>query len=112
MACSNSDINKIIDAVINSTALEPYYHVDELPERKPLRIQRNSLLAKDVILSKFGVPVVFVDEHPHLAFTRIDIGKEKAKIDFRYIPEGIRGEVWLNHITCDWVVTKTSVIEE
>jgi hypothetical protein len=103
---------KIIETVINADALAPYYHVDTLHDRKPLRIQINNVLKEKYPLSMFGESVVYVTDSPHLVFSRLDISGEKAEVAFRYLPEGVRGEMSLEKKNIGWMVTRSNLVEE
>ncbi len=96
-----SDLGQLLQLVLDAEPLAPYYHVDQAPERKPVRIARGPAVASEPALVKFGVPVVYegaaelaASGKPHFEVRRVIVNAELAYIHFAYAVEGIVGEAW------------------
>lgn len=108
----NNNISELIHAAINFSELDNYYHVSELPDRIPLRVLINNVVTKSYHHIKFGKPVLYVSDNPHLIFNSISIDKRnKAKVVFRYIPEGLSVEIILKKKS-SWVIIDSKLKEE
>ena len=72
------DICEIIQTTINLPKLQQYYHVDIIPERKPLKVV-TKLGGKNCInITKFSEPVIILESPPirekaYLQFNKIKI---------------------------------------
>ena len=109
---------QIWQLIIDLPDMDGFYHVDERPDRKPLRILRNDLTPSQLRLVKFGVPVELVSPSeiakgvPFLEFTSIEISEDRAHVEFRYVVEGIKGTVTLEKIGLNWKVAAKSIVEQ
>ncbi|HBZ54645.1 MAG TPA: hypothetical protein DEO88_04490 [Syntrophobacteraceae bacterium] len=113
-----SDLGPILQLVIDLDKLQPYYHADTIVERKPLRILRNEVIPSDVPLKKFGQPVSFISSDqaggrkvPYLEFTQINMAGETATVTFRYLVEGLAGNVQLHRTPEGWKVESSQITE-
>lgn len=114
----NNQRELILQTVIDMSALQSYFHVDEDTNRKPLYVEKNSVIAKNLKLNKFGEPVKFAscDEikklgKPYLEFTKFDLKGDKAKVVFRYRVEGLEGTVNLSKTGDSWSVDNQKIDE-
>ncbi len=108
----NSYIKELIYAAINFYELENYYHIAELPNRIPLRVLINDVVVKNYHHIKFGKPVLYVSEKPHIIFNSISVdNKNTAKVVFRYIPEGLKIKIILRK-NSTWEVISSELKEE
>lgn len=115
---TENDLTKIIQLVIDLPALERYYHVDTVADRKPLFILKNEVLAETISLSKFGETVNFAscDEikevnKPYLEFATLEVKEDTATVVFRYRVEGIEGRLLLSKQSGEWMVQKQELVE-
>jgi len=118
MASGNSDLQQVYQATLDSSALDRYFHVDALPERKPLLILKNDQVLGEPKLTKFGESIKYVSRAeielnrlPHLEFLRFSINGDSAHVEFAYPPEGIAGVVTLAKDGSGWHVTSHSIVE-
>jgi len=114
---SESDVQQIVQKVIDYQGLDAYFHVDVRPERSPLIIMDNDLL-RGIHLEKFGQQVQFMSRpdilkkrKPYLAFSKINIQADEALLMFVYPAEGIAGEVHLEKQKNTWKVTAAKIVE-
>ncbi len=112
MAHETKEMTPLIATVIDAETLKPYYHVDTLADRSPLRIQLNSVLDHSLPLTAFGEPVAFVTEDPHLVLTRLIVNGDSAEVELRYLPEGIRGSLSLSRQGGIWTIIDSHIVEE
>lgn len=108
--CANADENgnkadeasllghKIVQKLLDNPDLNSYFHVDVLPQRKPLVIVSNGLFRSDSNLTKFGHPVIILDDKaslgpdkPYLEIMSLTIEDKLAEVRFSYPVEGIVG---------------------
>jgi hypothetical protein len=113
-----NDFEQIFQLTIDLEALEQYYHINELPDRRPLVILQNKITANKPRLIKFGVPVKYANltknekgRLPYLEFTKVDIHTYTAKVDFIYPVEGIAGTVNFRKKEGLWKVEKFRLVE-
>lgn len=96
-----SELGPILQALVDAPPMEMYFHVDELPERAPLRIAKTDAVRAEPPIEKFGAPVLYQDpaelaDLPHLEIESIEritspTQGQGARIHFRYRVEGIVG---------------------
>lgn len=115
---TSSDVAHIVQLVIDLPALQKYYHVDDAPNRKPLLILKNELIASEPQLSKFDEPVKFAtcDElkatnKPYLEFVKLETKGDAATVVFRYRVEGIEGRLTLDKLGDAWRVQEQQLVE-
>ena len=108
---AHDDTQALIEKVIDLNALNNYYHVDELPQRKPLRILINKVVTKSYQHIKFDIPVLYVVNEPHMVFDSISSDNGVATVVFRYLPEGLRVEMTLKK-TLHWEVIESELTEQ
>ncbi len=114
MAKPPSDRDQVAQLVLDLEALQPYYHVDEAPDRRPLTILATGPLHDRPALSKFGEPVRYVEEPgdaPYFEFTKLDVDGGSADVEFRYPVEGIAGQAHLSKDGGPWKVVSHSLTE-
>ena len=112
---NKEDLQKISQLVIELKALQPYYHVDELPDRKPLVIMTNDVMRTGPPLRLFGHPVLYLHHpgsRPYFEFRKILVEKGLVSVEFRYPIEGIRGVVRLSKQSGGWAVESHTIVEE
>lgn len=113
-----SDNAQIFQLVIDIPEMNGFYHVDQLPDRTPLKILRSDLALPEFNLVKFGVPVEYVSSTevaegiPIFEFTSIEITEDSAEVEFRYLVEGVKGTVTLVKSDSHWEVSDKSIVEQ
>lgn len=106
----------LVQEVLDLPELQQYYHTDQLPERRPLRLVCTDTACKETPLEKFGEPVEVLSQipdgnQPYLAITQIEHNGTSAHIEFTYPPEGVAGTVVLKMKDEAWQVTESDVFE-
>ena len=109
-------LETILQKTLDLEALTKYFHMDSLPERKPLRILENPHIPKSVRLEKFGVPTVWTSavdakDKPMFEFSSVRVEENSASVAFRYAPEGIAGTIEFQKQGQQWVVTGSRIVE-
>ena len=110
-----SDLAQLLALAIERPTLASYYHVDEAPDRRPLRILRTAALTEEPSLAKFGEPVIYVDppsDEPHLELTAAEITGDRAHLALEYPVEGLVMELWLVRDGSGWRVEREIFAEE
>lgn len=114
----NNKQEMILQTVIDIPALQNSFRVADNPNRKPLYVEKNKVITKNLNLNKFGEPVKFAscDEikklgKPYMEFTRFDLNGDKAKVVFRYRVEGLEGTVNLSKTGDSWSVDNQKIDE-
>ena len=118
VAMREKDLGSVLQLVLDYGELQQYYHVDELPDRKPVRIAKNPALASEPELTKFDAPVVYEDQNQllksdraYFEFPRVIINPDLAYVSFTYSAEGVIGEAWLIKVDNQWQIGYMSVSE-
>jgi hypothetical protein len=112
---SADERTQVAQRVIDLEALQPYFHADDAPDRKPLRVLKNAQMEDSPPLMKFGEPVQFVSEagdKPCFEFTTVKIDGDMATVAFRYPVEGIAGSATLRKVGSSWRVESHSLKEK
>lgn len=97
---ADTDRGAILRALLDLPALAPYLH-PEIADRKPVRFALSDALPNPVPgLRKFDLPVLFFPEgelrkDPFLELTALTVEGDRARIEFRYDAEGVRGSATL-----------------
>jgi hypothetical protein len=112
-----TDLQNLMQATIDLKPLQPYYHVGQEPNRKPLIVLKNSIVNQDLSLSKFGSPVAFlsrteIGDRPYLEITKLTHDGTSAEVEFVYPVEGIRGTVYFKKTGDSWVVETHEIVEK
>lgn len=117
-AATTGELADIVQLVIDLPALQKYYHVDDAPNRKPLFILKNDLIAAEPQLSKFNEPVKFATcdqlkatSQPYLEFIKLETKGDVAAVVFRYRVEGIEGRLTLDRQGDTWQVREQQLVE-
>lgn len=110
------ELRQIYQAVIDIEALQRYFHVTDVPDRKPLLLLSNAATESRPALTKFGMPVQYVSQdevasRPYIELTNANIGEAEAKIEFRYPVEGLSGHVTLKKYNQQWGVVDHALRE-
>lgn len=90
------DLGPILQALVDSPPMDSYFHIDEVPERAPLRIAKTPAVEGEPPLEKFGAPVQYQElselaSLPHLEILSVERTEKGARVQFRYAVEGING---------------------
>jgi len=112
----DNPVETVLQMTLDSDGLNKYFHVEERPERKPLRILSNNTVPATVRLQKFGEPAVWTtaaesEGKPLLEFTSVKVEAETATVSFRYPPEGISGTVEFRKQGETWTQTGSRIAE-
>lgn len=119
MAQTKTDIQTVIQMSIDMDELQPYFH-SEKPGRKPLIIEDNGVISKDIELTKFGEPVKFMkkpdlfftDTDAFLVFNTFEINPTTASVDFHYNVEGIKMTLDFEKKDGQWIVISKELSED
>jgi hypothetical protein len=113
-----TDLGQLLQLVLDAEPLAPYYHVDQAPDRKPVRIAKGPAVASEPALVKFGLPVVYEDAaqlaasgQPHFEVRKVIVNAELAYLQFAYAIEGIVGEAWFLREGGTWKLGHVSIRE-
>lgn len=116
---AQSDLATVLQLVIDHEDLQQYYHVAELPDRKPLRVAKTAAVEAAPALTKFGVPVVYEDadaasgtDRALFEFQRVVVDPHLAYVKFAYGAEGVAGEAWLIKEDGHWRVGPFTAAEQ
>lgn len=117
-ADSSKDLQDVCQLTLDMSSLDKYFHIDKLPERKPLLILKNAQTRSEPGLFKFGEKVRYVslDEikgksSPYLEFTKVELSAKSAYIEFTYPPEGIAGKVEFVKDDRGWHISSHKLVE-
>ncbi|MEN6439955.1 MAG: hypothetical protein ABFD97_15370 [Syntrophobacter sp.] len=117
-ADNSHDLQEICQLTLNMSSLDKYFHIDKLPERKPLLILTNDQIQSKPDLFKFGERVKYVslDEikvksSPYLEFSKIKFSGNNAYLEFLYPPEGIAGKVDFVKDERGWHIKSHKIVE-
>lgn len=90
--------HEIIEELLDNPGLDSYFYIDIFPQRRPLVIVSNGLFQAEPGLTKFGRPVIVLDDKrlvdpgkPYLDIISLNIEDNLAEVRFSYPPEGIVG---------------------
>lgn len=105
-----------LQALLDSDRLQEFFHVDERPERAPLRILCHPGNCDEGNLTAFGQPVVFVDakdaaDGPVFEVHSYKHDGETGTIEFAYPPEGLVGTAVATRDGGAWTVTSVDLTE-
>lgn len=114
-----NDLAKVVQLVLEHPDLQQYFHVDTLPERKPLIILKNAFFSQPPSLVMFGAPVAFrtvqelqEDNKPYIEFVNLKLDQGRANVEFHYPPEGVLGNALLQKEQETWTIETFSISEE
>ncbi len=117
-AGGSNDLQAICQLTLDMSSLDKYFHVDKLPERKPLLILINKHTITEPSLFKFGEKVRYISKkkikgksRPYLEFSKIEISENSAYVEFLYPPEGIAGKVNFVKDALGWHIKNHSIVE-
>lgn len=108
------ELQNIIQLIISSNELNNYYHVDVLPDRKPLRILNNNVVPETTQLNLFDMEVEYTtkkENFPYLVFENILEKNNSIIVSFRYPPEGIHGMAFIKRANLVWIIEKIIIKE-
>jgi len=116
---TSAAVRAVMQATLNHPEIEEYFHVEVLPERKPLVLLKNSYFESEPPLKKFGLPVVYATEaelrrakRPYFEVQRLIINTDLAQVLFWYPPEGLGGTVYLRSVNDRWSVADLLLYED
>ena len=114
---STADRQLILQHVIDDKALQPYYHVDVLPERAPLVVVSNQFV-QNIRLQKFNQDVQFVERaeiersnRPYIEISKLNRQDNGIVVVYSYPVEGIHGEVHLVKSSDGWTIKNSKLVE-
>jgi len=108
------ELQNILQLIISSNELNKYYHVDVLPDRKPLRILNNNVVPETTQLNLFDMEVEYTTKKenlPYLVFENILEKNNSIIVSFRYPPEGIHGTAFIKRANLVWIIEKIIIKE-
>ncbi len=116
MPQSQDDRAQVAQLALDVKPLQPFFHPEDAPDRKPLLILKNDQVPDQPRLMKFGQPVRYVTRaetggKPYLEFTLLKIEGDAATVEFSYPVEGVVGRVSLTKSTGAWKVESQSIRE-
>lgn len=111
-----ADHAALLQAVLDDANLDRYFHINARPERSPLSILQNEVVADSPPLVKFGVPVKYVanisaEKDSALVFAGVRVQGDTAEVHLRYPPEGIIGKVTLTRQSDRWTSRGLKIVE-
>jgi hypothetical protein len=110
-----NDKQQILQAVLDSERMSAYFHLDEFPERAPLRVLSGPWFEAGMSLTKFNQPVQFTiaadAEGPLFEVLSLEVVGMNAHVRFRYAPEGIFGDATLAKRDTCWKVVSLTITE-
>jgi hypothetical protein len=116
---ADATVQSIIQLVIDAPQLEPFYHADEAPNRKPLYLVEGRSVHAGLHLQKFGmaVRVLSRDElsfqgRPYFDITQLIVQGDAAEVHFAYPVEGVTGQAWLRRSGASWTLESMNVAEK
>lgn len=108
---------KMFQKVIDLDLLAPFWH-REAPGRDPLKVIANDVAADQPDLTIFGSKVVYVKREdaeqkklPFFEFTKLSSTATRARIEFRFLAEGVVGHVEFEKRHDDWQLSAKQVAE-
>lgn len=115
---SRDDFCKILQLTIDLPKLQQFFHVEEIPNRSPLRIAISDINTNCVSLTKFGKKVIFFNKNttnnplfPFLEISEMNITANLATISIEYSPEGVKGTAKLKKNDGKWELYKSHIVE-
>jgi len=115
----DTTVERIIQLVIDAPRLEPFYHAEEAPNRKPLYLVEGRSVHSGLHLQKFGmaVRVLSRDElsfqgRPYFDITQLIVQGDAAEVHFAYPVEGVTGQAWLRRSGASWTLESMNVAEK
>ncbi|MCF6211714.1 MAG: hypothetical protein L3K24_13820 [Gammaproteobacteria bacterium] len=89
---------QVVQALLDNSSLNSYFHAGVLPGRIPLLIVINDVFTEKVELNKFGRSVEFMEKdmvenqnRPYLNVHYLIFENNESRISYEYPAEGIRG---------------------
>jgi len=117
-ADNSRDLQDICQLTLEMSSLDKYYHIDKLPERKPLLILKNEYTNHEPDLFKFGEKVKYVSRNGiyeksrnYFEFSKIEISGNSAYVEFLYPPEGLVGKVNFVKDELGWHIKNHKIVE-
>ena len=114
---SDAELTALLQRTLDHPRLAPYWH-PELPERAPLRLVKNALaaLARTLTLRGAAVEVrergeLEAKKVPYFEFRDLRPSADRVSIRFRYLVEGVEGEIVFKKQGGQWVEEKIDVAE-
>lgn len=111
-----SDIETLLQTAIDHPDLQPYYHVQDLPERAPMTLVIGSVQGVEPRLNKFGQPVTVQversDAPSEMILETMNIGDTSASLELLYPAEGVRATFDFTKDAGVWNVTSSQVAEK
>lgn len=114
------NINNIIKQSLDYSELQQYYHVDELPDRLPLKIAMTGLINPYTTqgIEKFGSQIHLIRINPsepkdnYLEFSDWKVDKHNLEFRLLYKPEGIIVDYFFGKVNDNWNIKKVLINEE
>jgi hypothetical protein len=117
IASTQQELQEVCQLTIDMNIMDKYFH-EELAERKPLSILKNTYIELEPPLVKFGESVQYIsheeleaNQRPYLEFSKIIINKNAAHVEFLYPIEGVEGRVKLLKDEHGWHIKSHKIIE-
>lgn len=112
---STVNLCEILQLTINLPGLQQYYHINEKPQRKPLRLLLSYPQLNCQYLEKFGSQVIINKtinkQLPYLQINKIKIKQNTAKVEFEYKEEGIKGIADFKMNNKQWSIVSEKIVE-
>jgi len=113
----HEDIRIILQMVLSAPRIQDFYHADEIPARKPLRILRNAFTQRIDNLQALGESVLWGGEKECavqgcFVFESIRVsGDNSVDVDFSYTPENISGSAFFHREGTTWKMQSFTINE-
>jgi len=115
---NGDDFCKILQLTVDLPKLQQFFHVEEIPNRSPLRVAISDINTNCVSLTKFGKKVILFDKNainkpifPFLEILEINITANLATMSIEYSPEGVKGTAKLKKNDGKWELYKSHIVE-
>ena len=113
-------INNIIQQSLDYPELQQYYHIDEFPDRLPLKIAMTGLINPYTTqrIEKFGSQIHLIRINPsepkdnYLEFSNWNIDEHNLEFRLLYKPEGIIADYLFEKVNDNWNIKKVLINEE
>jgi len=116
MQLSTEDYRRVVQAVLDASDLQQYYHVD-VPGRQKLMLVVPPSAPNDLGITKFGntVAIVAADEVDedvnYIDLTRVVADQGSVRVEFIYPVEGVSGSALLVKVDNEWTLRTLDLAE-
>lgn len=110
---------QVVQALLDNSSLNSYFHAGVLPGRIPLLIVINDVFTEKLELKKFGRSVEFMEKdmiesqnRPYLNIHYLIFENNESRISYEYPAEGIRGNAVFRLVDGNWNLVSDEIVEK